>query len=58
MKDVDDETAHIDNERPKIIHFTCSSSNADFMIDKVLKPDQGLTFDLFKEEQKEEGDNT
>lgn len=64
IKDDDDETAHYDRESDKQILFQYATQETSFIVDKVLKQEQGLTFDVFKdkeptqqeEEQQEEGD--
>lgn len=49
IKEDDDETAHVDRDSDKIIHYLHATLGNEFMVDKVLKQDQGLTFDVFKE---------
>ncbi len=51
ISDEDDEGAHIDNEAQQIIHFLHATQNHEFLVDKTLKPEQGLTFDVFKEDE-------
>ena len=53
ITDSDNDKAHIDKEAEKVIHFMHSTKEHQFMIDKILRKDQGLTFDVFNEpEQK------
>ncbi len=51
----DDDRAHFDEDSQKIIHFLNSTVGHEFIRDKILKPEQGLTFDVFREDE-EEGD--
>lgn len=51
IQDNDDENAHIDESSNKIIHFMKSTKGHEFMVDKILQTGQGLTFDLFIEEE-------
>jgi len=58
IKEDDDERAHIDPEAANIIQFLNASEGHEYMVDKVLKQEQGLTFDVFKDPevaQAEEG---
>jgi hypothetical protein len=65
ITDDSDENSHIDSEAAKVIHYLKSTSDHTFMVDKILRHDQGLTFEIFKdleappkdenEEQLEEG---
>lgn len=50
----DDDAAHIDPNAVDQIQFIHSDENHNFMVDKILKPDEGVTFGLFQEEAKEE----
>ena len=58
IKDGDDDTAHIKADAVPEIQFMYTTEDADFMIDKILKQDQGITYSLFTtpdgEEAKEE----
>lgn len=51
ITDEDDETAHIDEEAAKIIHFLHATKSHEYLVDKVLKQEQGLTFDVFRDEE-------
>lgn len=53
----DNDSAHKDEEAPKIIHFLNSTKQHAFMVDKILKQEQGLTFDIFKEEEQAPADD-
>ena len=48
IRDDDDDTAHIDNDGDKIIHFSHSNEEHAFIVDTTLSKDNGLTFDVFK----------
>ncbi len=50
IKDDDDDRAHIDPDAQNIIRYLNASEGHEYMVDAILKPDQGLTFDVFKEE--------
>lgn len=49
IKEDDDERAHIDPDAANVIQFINASEGHDYLVDKVLKQDQGLTFDVFKD---------
>ena len=49
ISDEDDDKAHIDEENPKVINFLYTSKGHEFMQGKVLKSDQGISHDVFKE---------
>jgi hypothetical protein len=49
IKETDDDRAHIDNDAEKVIHFLKATDGHHYLVDKVLKQSQGLTFDVFKE---------
>jgi hypothetical protein len=44
-----DDNAHIDDVNPKVIMYTNASKGHEFMVEKVLRVDQGLTHDVFKD---------
>ena len=50
IKDEDDDTAHIDPNAVAQIQFVNSDDSHNFMVDKILKQDQGVTYSLFLEE--------
>lgn len=59
----DDDRAHIDEDNPKVIMFLHASKGHEFMVERVLKPSDGvLTHEVFKDkepvnyEQQEEED--
>jgi len=57
IKDDDDDTAHIDEEAPKVIKFKHANlSHESIMIGKVLPPDQGMCHGLFGEGGEEDGE--
>jgi len=49
IKEDDDDRAHIDPDAANIIQFTNASEGHEYLVDKILKQDQGLTFDVFKD---------
>lgn len=49
IKDTDDDRAHVDADAEKVIHFLKATDGHQYLVDKVLKQSQGLTFDVFKE---------
>jgi len=51
INDDDDDRAHEDPDAPNIIHFLTATE--DFMKDEVLTQEQGLTFDVFKEDEEQ-----
>jgi len=51
ISDEDDEQAHEDPTRNPIIHFMHSTQGHEYLIDKTLEQEQGLTFDVFREEE-------
>ena len=55
IKDGDDDFAHIDETSDKIITFSHSNEEHDFLVDKVLNKGDGLTFDVFADKFDEEG---
>ena len=50
IKEDDDDKAHFDLDSPQIIKFLNATEEHKYLVDAVLKPDQGLTFDVFKDE--------
>ena len=56
INDSDDDTAHLDMDGEKVIHFSHSNGAHDFIVDKVLsKATAGLTFDVFNDKLDDEG---
>lgn len=51
IKDEDDDKAHINEDAQVQLQFMNSSPEHEFMVDKILKQDEGITFDIFKEEE-------
>jgi len=49
IKEDDDDRAHIDADAQNIIHFLNASKGHEYLVDAILKQDQGLTFDVFKD---------
>ena len=49
IQEDDDDKAHIDDDAQKIIHFLNASKGHEFLVDAVLRQDQGLTYDVFKD---------
>ena len=49
----DDEQAHVslEQEDARVIHFVHATEGHEYLVDKVLRPDQGLTFDVFAEDE-------
>lgn len=55
IEEDDDDKAHLDEEAPKIIQFLYTSKGQEFMHEKILKSDQGISHDVFKEQSVVEG---
>jgi hypothetical protein len=51
IRDEDDEFAHRDEESAKIIHFGYATKGHEYLINRILRQDQGLTFDVFREDE-------
>ena len=51
IADCAEDHEHIDEEAPKVIKYLYASEGHDFMINKVLDPEQGITHDVFKEKE-------
>lgn len=51
IEEGDNDTAHEDPEAAKVIHFLNASDGHEFMVDQILTQEQGLTFDVFKEDE-------
>lgn len=51
IADDDDDQAHEDASRNPIIHFLHSTKGHEYLVDKILEQEQGLTFDVFKDEE-------
>ena len=47
IKDDDDDKAHIDEENPKVVQFLYTSKGHEFLKGKILKPDQGVTHQVY-----------
>ena len=41
--------AHIDPDAANVIQFIKASEGHEYLVDKVLKQEQGLTFDVFRD---------
>ena len=51
IQEDDDDQAHEDPSRNPIIHFLNSTEGHEYIVDKTLEQEQGLTFDVFREEE-------
>lgn len=49
IKEDDDEHAHINPDAANVIQFINASEGHEYLVDKVLKQEQGLTFDVMKD---------
>lgn len=49
--DSDDDRAHLDRDADKIIHLTHASRDFEFLVDKILKKGEGVTFDVFTDKE-------
>jgi hypothetical protein len=47
--DDDDDKAHIDEENPKVIQFITASKGHEYMVAKLLRSDQGISHEVFRE---------
>lgn len=56
ISDRDDDKAHIDTSATPNIHFGYANPEHKFIIDKVLQPGSGVTYDLFNEVPTEDAD--
>jgi hypothetical protein len=54
IKESDNDKAHIDREAEKIIRFCNADSEHQYIVDKTLSADKGLTFDVFKDPEPSE----
>lgn len=45
----DDDKAHADRENPKIIKFMYATEDHSYMKEKILKVDQGISHNVFKD---------
>ena len=52
--DDDDDKAHIDEENPKVVWYIHATPEHEFIKGEILKSDQGITHDVFKEPEGEE----
>ena len=48
-----DDKAHLDTEAPKVIKYINASKGHEYIVDRVLTPDEGITHDVFKEQEDE-----
>ncbi|OMJ82087.1 hypothetical protein SteCoe_17305 [Stentor coeruleus] len=52
---LDDDKAHIDDDAPWVIKYIAATSNSQFMIDQILKEEEGqATWGLWKEDEEED----
>ncbi len=56
IKDDDNDQAHIDAAAEPQVLFQYASGEHEFMVDKILKQDEGVTYGLFRDEPAEEGE--
>lgn len=56
IKDDDGDTAHIDPGAEPMIQFMHATEGHDFLIDKTLMQDEGITYGLFREGEVEEAE--
>ena len=54
ITDDDDDKAHIDEENPKVIWYIHATEEHSFMKGSILKSDQGISHDAFRETDVEE----
>jgi hypothetical protein len=54
IKENDNDKAHIDRDAEKIIRFCNSDSEHQYIVDMTLTPNEGLTFDVFKDAEPSE----
>ncbi len=54
INDRDDDQAHIDSSATPNIHFCYANPEHKFLIDKVLQPGKGVTYEVFNETPVEE----
>lgn len=50
ITDEDDDKAHVDEAAQPQVQFMNASGEHEFMVDKILKQDEGITYDLFKDD--------
>ena len=50
-KDDDDENAHLDTNAQTIIKYVYDTSDGHAMVGKVLKNDEGITFDILQKKE-------
>ncbi|CDW73780.1 UNKNOWN [Stylonychia lemnae] len=56
ISDEDDDKAHVDEENPKVIWYIHASEGHEFIKGNILKSDQGISHDVFKEPEPVEGE--
>jgi len=54
IKEGDNDKAHIDRDAEKIIRFCNADKDHQYIVDKTLSADKGLTFDAFKDPEPSE----
>ena len=52
----DDDKAHKDREGPKVIRYIYATKGHDFIRNKILRVDQGISHEVFKEPSVAEGE--
>ena len=51
IKEGDGDSAHIDPEAVPQIRFSQASKNHQFLVDKILQQDQGITYGLYQQDE-------
>lgn len=51
IKSDDDDKAHISEEGEKYVVYSHATEGHKYLVNKVLRPDQGVTFDVFKDDE-------
>ena len=58
ISESDNDRAHIDKNAPHHIRFCHANKDHSFLVDEILEPTQGLTFEVFDDSQPSEGDES
>lgn len=58
ISESDNDRAHIDKNAPHHIRFCHANKDHQFLVDQILEPNQGLTFEVFDDSQPAEGDES
>lgn len=51
IKENDNDKAHLDKNAPNHIHFCYANPEHQFLVDQILEPNQGVTYEVFEEEK-------